>query len=64
MEGWLKPALDELIQQHQHSLQSIEALKEEHRFWQLDGKGFLRHHRCQSTLVYFIFSGEMMLLPC
>ncbi|CAE7288746.1 para [Symbiodinium pilosum] len=39
MEGWLKPALDELIQQHQHSLQSIEALKEEHRFWQLDGKG-------------------------
>ncbi|CAE7882617.1 Scn11a [Symbiodinium sp. KB8] len=36
MESWLKPALDELTQQHLHSLKGMEALKAEHRQWRDD----------------------------
>ena len=35
MESWLKPALDELTQQHLHSLQGMEALQAEHKQWLL-----------------------------
>ncbi|CAE7338540.1 unnamed protein product [Symbiodinium natans] len=61
MEGWLKPALDELTRQHLRSLKGMEALKEEHQLWRDDVASFLM--RLDSLDTFSACRAEARLLP-